>query len=133
MSDTVDNSDHIYDEFSRLLFLHSHRELSGLVNELPEKSGQFRFLRHTSLYNLKGSEGLIWATTSDMIISIPLDLSTRPLIPRPCFIRSRCPTPLVVPSLVFFPSVLYLCGPYWLFIEDFYRVFNSSDSVQRSM
>jgi len=32
-------SDHIYDDFSRLSFLHVHREASALVNELPEESG----------------------------------------------------------------------------------------------
>ena len=30
--------------FVRLLFLHTHREASALVNKLPEESGQFRFL-----------------------------------------------------------------------------------------
>ena len=41
----VDTSVRIYDDFSRLLFLHAHREASALTNELPEESGQFRFLR----------------------------------------------------------------------------------------
>jgi hypothetical protein len=36
-------------------------------------------------------------------ISIPLDLSSRPFIPPPCFIRSRRPTTLLTPSLVFSP------------------------------
>jgi hypothetical protein len=40
----VDTSDCIYDDFLRLLFLHAHREASALVNEIPEDSGQFRFL-----------------------------------------------------------------------------------------
>jgi hypothetical protein len=31
--------------FSRLSFLHAHREASALANEIPEESGQFRFLR----------------------------------------------------------------------------------------
>ncbi len=35
ISGTVDTSDHIYDYFNRLLFLHDHREVSVLVNELP--------------------------------------------------------------------------------------------------
>jgi hypothetical protein len=35
--------------------------------------------------------------------SIPFDLSSRPFVPLPCFIRSRFPTPLLGPSLVFFP------------------------------
>ena len=50
-------SDHIYDDFSRLLFLHVHREASALVNELPEESDQFRFLLTVSLPNLKGQWG----------------------------------------------------------------------------
>ncbi len=33
----VDTSDHIYDDFNRLLFLHVQREVSDLVNELPEE------------------------------------------------------------------------------------------------
>ena len=36
----VDPSDHIYDDVSRLLFLHPHREASALANELPEESGR---------------------------------------------------------------------------------------------
>ena len=40
----VDTGGHIYDDFSRLLFLHAHREASALANELPEESDQFRFL-----------------------------------------------------------------------------------------
>ena len=35
---TVDNSDRIYDAFSRLLFLHAHRKASALANEIPEES-----------------------------------------------------------------------------------------------
>jgi hypothetical protein len=45
--------------------------------------GQFRFLRVDCLPNRKGSEGLILAKDSDMRISIPLDLSSRPFIPLP--------------------------------------------------
>ena len=33
---TVDTTGHLYDEFIRLLFLHVHREVSVLTNELPE-------------------------------------------------------------------------------------------------
>jgi len=40
---TVDTSDRIYDDFSRLLFFHTHCEASVLYNELSEESGQFRF------------------------------------------------------------------------------------------
>ena len=103
MSLTVDTSGRIYDDFNRLLFLHDHREASVLDNELPEESGQFRFLRVTYVTNLKGSVGLILVKVSVLRISMPLDLSSRTFIPLPCFIRSRCHTPLLVPSLVFFP------------------------------
>jgi hypothetical protein len=41
----VDTADRIYEDFSRLLFLHAHREASVLANEIPEESEQFRFLR----------------------------------------------------------------------------------------
>ena len=103
MSVPVDTSGRIYDVFSRLLFLHTHREASALTNELPEESDQFRFL-HTSCFGyLKGSLGLILAKTSVMRISIPLDLSCRPYIPLPRFIRSRRSTPLLAPSRVFGP------------------------------
>ena len=56
----VDTSGRIYEDFSRLLFLHAHREASGLTNELPEESDQFRFLRAGCLADIKGSVGLIW-------------------------------------------------------------------------
>ena len=101
MSVVVDTSGHVYDEFSRLLFLHTHREASPLDNELPEESDQFRFLRATCLANLKGSLGLILVKDSTTRISIPLDLSFQSFIPLPCFIRSRGFTPLLTPSLVF--------------------------------
>ncbi len=77
----VDTSDRIYDDFLRLIFLHAHREASALVNEIPEETGQFRFLRAACLANIKGSVGLILVKTSVMRISIPLDLSSRPFIP----------------------------------------------------
>jgi hypothetical protein len=95
----------IYDDFGRLLFLYVHREVPVLTCELPipEESDQFRFLRATGVVNLKGSVGLTLAKTSGMRISVPLDLSSRSFIPLPCFIRSRCPTPLLTPSLVLFP------------------------------
>ena len=107
MSVTIDtsglHSGRIYDDFSRLQFLHTHREGSVLTTELPEESDQFRFLRAPCLVNLKGSLGLILAKDSVMRISIPLDLSSLPFIPLPCFIRSRRSTPLLTPSLVFRP------------------------------
>jgi hypothetical protein len=99
----VDTSDRIYDEFLRLLFLHTHRDTSVLVNEIQEESGHFRFLRVVCLDNIKGSVGLILAKTSVMRISIPLDLSSRPFIPLARFIRSGRPTTLLPPSLVFSP------------------------------
>ncbi len=85
----VDTSDRVYDDFSRLLFLHAHREVSALVNEIPEESDLFRLLRATCYANIKGSVGLILAKVSAMRISIPLDLSSRSFIPLPCFMRSR--------------------------------------------
>ena len=56
MSVTVDTAGRIYEDFSRLLFLDAHRETSDLVNELPEESEQFRFLR-TALLILRGRWG----------------------------------------------------------------------------
>ena len=53
----VDTAGRIYHDFSRLLFLHTHREPSALSNELPEESNQFRFLRASCLVNIKGSVG----------------------------------------------------------------------------
>ena len=102
----VDTTGRIYEDFvdfSRLLFLDAHREASALTDELPEESEQFRFLRTTCFDNIKGSVGLILTEASAMWISIPLDLSSRPFIPLPRFIRSRRVTPLLAPSLVFSP------------------------------
>ena len=72
MSVVVDTSGRVYDDFSRLLFLHTHREASTLSNEIPEESEQFRFLRAVCYANIKGSVGLILAKSSVMRISIPL-------------------------------------------------------------
>ncbi len=69
----VDTTGRLYDDFSRLLFLHAHRESSALSKEIPEGSGQFRFLRAACYAIIKGSVGLILAKSSDMRISIPLD------------------------------------------------------------
>jgi hypothetical protein len=100
----VDTSGRVYDDFSRLLFLHAHREASALANEIPEESEQFRFLRAACYANIKGSVGLILAKASAMRLSIPLDLSSRPFIPLPRFIKgSRRAAPLLAPSLVFTP------------------------------
>jgi hypothetical protein len=93
----------VYDDFSRLSFLHAHREASALANEIPEESGQFRFLRTARYANNKGSVGLILAKSSAMRISIPLDLSSRPFIPLSRFICRRRPLPLLTSSLVFTP------------------------------
>ena len=90
----VDTSDRIYDDFLRLLFRQAHREASVLANEIPEETGQFRFLRVTCLDNIKGSVGLILSKASVMRISIPLDLSSSPFITLPCLIHSRRPTTL---------------------------------------
>jgi hypothetical protein len=73
----ADTTGRVYDDFSRLLFLDAHREASALDNEIPEESGQFRFLRVARYANIKGSVGLILAKASAMRISIPLDLSSR--------------------------------------------------------
>ena len=90
---TVDTTGRMYDEFIRLLFLHAHREASALANELPEESDQFRFLHSSCFAHLKGVVGLIMTKTSDIRISIPLDLSSWSCIPLPSFIRSCRPTP----------------------------------------
>jgi hypothetical protein len=90
----VYTSGRIYDDFSRLMFLHAHREASVLTSEIPEESGQFRFLRPTSLDS---------TSLPNIKISIPLHSSSRSFIPLPHFIRSRRPTLLLSPSLVFSP------------------------------
>ena len=99
----VDTSGRVYDDFSRLLFLHPHREASALANEIPEESEQFRFLRSACYANIKGSVGLILPKPSVMRISIPLDLSSRLFIPLPRFMCPRSVAPLLAPSLVCSP------------------------------
>jgi hypothetical protein len=64
----VDTTGRLYDDSSRLLFLHAHRESSTLTNEIPEESGQFRFLRAACYVNIKGSVGLILTKASAMRI-----------------------------------------------------------------
>jgi hypothetical protein len=91
---------------SRLTVNHN-REESTLGNEIPEESDQFLFLRPTCYSNIKGSVGLILTKGSVMRISIPLDLSSRSFMTFPCFIRSRRPLPLLDPSLVFTPCLLW--------------------------
>ena len=82
----MDTTGRLYDDFIRILFLHDHREVSVLVNELTEESDQFRFLGASCFANLKGTVGLIMGKTS-MWISIPLDLSSRSFIPFPRFCK----------------------------------------------
>ena len=71
MSLTVDTTGHLYDDFIRLFFLYSHREVSVLTNELPEESDQFRFVRTSYFVNLKCTVGLIMTKTSVMWTTIP--------------------------------------------------------------
>jgi hypothetical protein len=100
----VSTSGRVYEDFTRLLFLHAHREASILVAELPEQPEQFRFLRASRLANLKGSVGLILAKASAMRVTISINLSTRPFIPLPRFFDSRRVPPLLNQSLVFCPQ-----------------------------
>ncbi len=100
----VSTSGHVYEDFTRLLFLHAHREASGLAGELPEESEQLRFLRASRLANLKGSVGLILAKASAMWVTIPIDLSTWSFIPLPRFFNSRRVPPLFNQSLVLIPQ-----------------------------
>ena len=93
-------SGRINEETPRLLFLHVNREVSLLTRKVPEESVQFRFIRAACLDNLKGSLGLMLAKAAAMRFTIPLDLSTKPFIPLPRFIRTRVSTPLLTPSLL---------------------------------
>ena len=97
-------SDRINEETLRLLFLHANREASALAGEVPEESAQFHFIQEACLANFKGSLGLMLATAAAMRLTIPLDLSTKPLIPLPHFIHTRVSAPLLTPSLVLIPS-----------------------------
>jgi hypothetical protein len=100
----VSTSGRVYEDFTRLLFLHAHREASILAGELPEESEQFRFLRASRLADLKGSVGLILAKASTMRVTIPIDLSTRSFIPLPRFMNSRRVPPVLNQSLVLIPQ-----------------------------
>ena len=102
MTVAVSTSGRLNDEFLFLLFLNVNREGSDLTGELPEKSVQFRFIRASCLANLKGSIGLMLGKSSDLRVTSPLDLSTRPFIPLPRFIHTRITTPLLTPSIVLF-------------------------------
>ncbi len=46
---TVRTSGHVYEDFERILFLHTYREASILAGELPEESEQFLFLASVTL------------------------------------------------------------------------------------
>jgi hypothetical protein len=126
----VDTTGRLYDDFSRLLFLYAHREASALANEIPEESGQFCFLRAACYANIKGSVGLILAKGSTMRISIPLDLSSRPLIPLPRFICRRRPLPLLAPPLFLVFGVLpkrHMRGfSYLLVVSTFFTPYSFS-------
>ncbi len=104
LSIVVSTSGHVYEDFERLLFLHSHRETSILTGELPEESEQFRFFRASRLGNLKDSVGLIVVKASAIRVTIPIDLSTRSFIPLPRFFNSRRVSPLLNQSLVLIPQ-----------------------------
>ncbi len=101
---TVSTSGRVYEDFARLLFLHTHRESSILTGELPEESEQFRFLRDSRLANIKDSVGLILVKVSAMWVTIPIDLSTWSFIPLPHFFNSRRVSPLLNQSLVLIPQ-----------------------------
>ena len=60
---TVNTSGRVYEDCTRLFFLHTHREASILVGELPEESEQFRFLRASHFVDLEDSVGLILVKT----------------------------------------------------------------------
>ena len=79
----------LYDDFLRLLFLHTHREASALDEELTKKTDQFRFLHTTkSFYYF-----LLFTSTYLRRLSY-LSLTCFTLV---------VPPPLVTPSLVLFP------------------------------
>ncbi len=100
----VSTSGRVYEDFTRLLFLHTDREDSILAGELPEESDQFRFFRDSRLSNFKGSVGLILSKTSPIRVTIPIDLSTRSFIPLHRFLDSRRVSPLLNQSLVLIPQ-----------------------------
>ncbi len=96
----VNTSGRVYEDFTRLIFFHAHREGSILAGELPEEFEQFRFLRASRWVNLKGFVGLILAKVSAMRVTIPIDLSTWSFIPLPRFFNSRRVSRLLNQSLV---------------------------------
>ena len=101
----MSTSGRVYDDFTRLIFLHTHRKVSILSGELPEGSEQFRFFRPSYLANLKVSVGLTLAKSSAMLVTIPIDLSTRSLTgTSTSFFNSRRVSPLLNQSLVLIPQ-----------------------------
>ncbi len=70
----TDTTRRVYDDFSRLLFLHAHREASALTNEIPEESGQF-----------KSKVGHILDKTSTLRINLNIDGT--PIPSRPYILR----------------------------------------------
>ena len=62
----VSTSGHVYEDFTRLFFLDTHREASILAGELPEESEQFRFFQASRLASLEDSVGLILVKASVM-------------------------------------------------------------------
>jgi hypothetical protein len=106
---SVDTTGRLYDDFSHLIFLHTHRESSVLTNEIPEESDQFHFLRVTCYANIKGSLGLILAKASVMRISIPLDFSPRSFIPVSLY-SSETPSSTFSSFPCFHSSVFCLSG-----------------------
>jgi hypothetical protein len=82
----------LYPDFIRLLFLHAHREASALANEVPKSQITLGSNTQLALLTLRGF---------GLRVSIPIDLSSRPFIRPPRFLRSHCSTPLLQdPSLV---------------------------------
>jgi hypothetical protein len=55
---------------SQMVVPHAHREASDLVNDIPEESGHFRFLRTVCLGNMKGLVGLIQDSLSSFFLGI---------------------------------------------------------------
>jgi hypothetical protein len=82
---TENTSGHVYEDFTRLLFLHAHREASILVGELPVECQQFCFFRASHLDNFKNTVSLILVKASTMWVTIPINLSTRYFILLPRF------------------------------------------------
>ncbi len=80
----VDTTGRMYDEFIRILFFHAHCEGSFWIMNCQRNRTSF-----DSFTNLKGVVGLIMTKSSDIRISIHVDLSSRSFVPLPCFLLSR--------------------------------------------